>query len=317
MSQPLISIIIPTFNRASLIGETLQSILEQTYEDWECIIVDDGSTDNTNEVVEKYLRKDARFQYHHRPENKPKGANACRNYGFDLSSGNYINWFDSDDIMLQDKLRIQFDALAESDFNFSVCQTLVFEEDVYNLLGLRHKNIQSYNPLLDYIKHNIAFLTQAPLFKTKFLKDKDLRFNEELQAAQEWEFLCKVLYFSPIYHTENRPLVLIRKHTNSITYNDNSEYREWNYYLAREKFFYFLKTKDDFPSKSKILNYLQEYFKYYFRAILLKKKYKKIFRVFIKTIIPFNSFYENISFFAIVSTILLTGKGHYRFRKIL
>jgi glycosyltransferase involved in cell wall biosynthesis len=316
MNQPLISIIIPTFNRAYLISQTLDSILAQTYENWECIIVDDGSTDNTTEIVEKYLKKDLRFKYYVRPLKRKKGANSCRNYGFELSKGEYINWFDSDDIMLKDKLKIQYDALANNEFNFSVCQTLVFEGDVSNILGLRHQKIASDTPLLDYIKHEMTFLTPSPLFKTEFLKKSGLRFNESLHAAQEWEFISRLLYFSPIYHVEEKPLILIRKHINSITYNHNNEYREWNYYLAREKVFKFLKDKDYFDTKDKILNYLEDYFKNYFRSILLKKQKKKIGRVFFKTIIHFNTLYQNFKLFPILCIILLTGKG-YRYRNII
>jgi glycosyltransferase involved in cell wall biosynthesis len=316
MDQPLISIVIPTYNRGYLIGETLDSILSQTYKNWECIIIDDGSTDNTNVIVAEYLQKDRRFQYHHRPKDKPKGANACRNFGFELSSGEYINWFDSDDIMLSNKLRIQLDALENTDFNFSVCQTLVFEGDISNILGLRHQKIKSESPLFAFVKHDIAFLTQAPLFKVKFLKDLDLKFDEELHAAQEWEFICRLIYYSPNYHVEKIPLVLIRKHQNSITYNENYDFREWNYYLAREKVFNFLKHKGAFDSKNKILNYLEEYFKDYFRSILLKKQKRRIMRVFINTIVPFNVFYINIRLSLVLSIILLTGKG-YRYRKII
>lgn len=64
--KPLVSIIIPTHNREHLIGETLDSILAQTYTSWECIIVDDGSTDDKRKVTDEYIKKDNRFQYHHR-----------------------------------------------------------------------------------------------------------------------------------------------------------------------------------------------------------------------------------------------------------
>lgn len=83
--NPLVSIIIPTFNRAHLIGETLDSVLAQTYPNWECIVVDDGSTDNTDEVMAEYMARDARFQYHHRPEDRLPGGNAARNYGVEFS----------------------------------------------------------------------------------------------------------------------------------------------------------------------------------------------------------------------------------------
>ena len=88
----------PTFNRASIIGETINSILEQTYSNWECIIVDDNSEDNTSEILQPYL-KDKRIKLFIKPLGVQKGANASRNYAFNLASGEYIYWFDSDDII--------------------------------------------------------------------------------------------------------------------------------------------------------------------------------------------------------------------------
>ena len=92
MKEPLVSIIIPTYNRAHLIGETLGSVLAQTYQNWECIVVDDGSTDNTEAVLATFTAKDSRFQYDQRPKDRLAGGNAARNYGFELSKGEYINW---------------------------------------------------------------------------------------------------------------------------------------------------------------------------------------------------------------------------------
>src|SRR5690554_597358 len=96
---PLVSIIVPTYNRAHLIGETLDSVLAQTYANWECIVVDDGSTDGTEELLHAYIAKDVRFQYHKRPAEYIKGANSCRHIGFLEAKGKFVNWFDSDDIM--------------------------------------------------------------------------------------------------------------------------------------------------------------------------------------------------------------------------
>ena len=94
--NPTISIIIPTYNRAELLKGTLDSVMKQTYEQWECIIVDDGSSDNTKQVVENYINKDSRFKYYERPPSLNKGANACRNYGFKQSKGSFVKWFDSE-----------------------------------------------------------------------------------------------------------------------------------------------------------------------------------------------------------------------------
>ncbi|OOG62328.1 glycosyltransferase family 2 protein, partial [Flavobacterium sp. A45] len=99
--NPLVSIIIPTYNRAHIIGETLNSVLAQTYQNWECIIVDDRGSDNTSEILEKYTSKDSRINYLSRPETSPKGASACRNYGLSQSKGDYIIFLDSDDVLME------------------------------------------------------------------------------------------------------------------------------------------------------------------------------------------------------------------------
>ena len=148
MNIPLVSIIIPTYNRAHLLGETLESVLAQTYENWECLIIDDGSIDATDELMDFYCEKDSRIKYYHRPDIRQKGANACRNYGFEMCKGEFIQWFDSDDIIHADKLKIQVAALYNNNYNYSVCQTLVFSERITNILGLRHNKIISKNPFI-------------------------------------------------------------------------------------------------------------------------------------------------------------------------
>lgn len=90
-----LTIVIPTYNRAHLIGNTLQSVLNQSCDDFEVIIVDDGSTDNTAETVQPYLSGKVRY---HRIQNSERGA--ARNRGTELAKGTYVNWFDSDDEML-------------------------------------------------------------------------------------------------------------------------------------------------------------------------------------------------------------------------
>ncbi|MEX1190555.1 MAG: glycosyltransferase [Brumimicrobium sp.] len=98
MNDPLISIIIPVYNRVKLIQETIDSVLAQTYSNWECIVVDDDSTDNTWPVLKEYSRKDARIKIYKR-NRKPKGATSCRNIGAELSEGEYLMFWDSDDIL--------------------------------------------------------------------------------------------------------------------------------------------------------------------------------------------------------------------------
>jgi len=279
MQTPLVSIIIPTYNRAHLIGETLDSVLAQTYTNWECIVVDDGSTDNTDELLATYCVKDSRFQYHHRPANRPKGANACRNYGFELSKGAYVSWFDSDDLMHRDRLKIQISSLHNTNFNFSVCQAFVFIDSVKNVIGLRHEKIYSDNTFEEYLKHEIIWITSSAIWKRVFIQTMDYLFDEELQAAQEWEFHCRALFFSPNYHVIKKPLVYIRKHDASISYNNNNELRFLNNYNARDKIFKFLNNKN--IKNDYLINYIISYYKYF----LIRRYFLRSFNILITKIV--------------------------------
>lgn len=218
MSEPLVSIIIPTFNRADLILETLESIQNQTYQNWECIVVDDGSSDNTEEILGNLIEKDPRFKYFNRPDNREKGANACRNIGFEQSEGEFINWFDSDDLMLPEKLTSQIDRLQDSEHPFTVCQTNVFEGDTNNILGLRKEAIFSTDFFNDFITNKIKWLTQAPMLRRDFVVQNNLKFDETLSKAQERDFFVKVLDKVQSYDHDSRVYVLFRKHKNSISY---------------------------------------------------------------------------------------------------
>ena len=109
MIDPIVfSIVIPTYNRAHLRSSTIESVLSQTYTNFEVIIVDDGSTDNTEEVIQKFLSDKVRY---YKKSNGERAA--ARNFGTRLAKGDYINWFDSDDIMLPDHLKEAADALQK------------------------------------------------------------------------------------------------------------------------------------------------------------------------------------------------------------
>lgn len=214
MSDKLISIIIPAYNRALLIGETLNRVLNQSYSNWECLVIDDGSTDQTGQVVKEYVLKDNRFQYHIRPVNRKKGANACRNLGFELSKGDYIQWFDSDDLMHQDKLKLKAECLEKYDVDFVVCEGIEYKGTVENVIHYWNE-IQSETVLLDHIIGKVNFHTNGPLFKKDFLKNISL-FNENLQRKQEWEFYTRLLTRSTNYKPINVTLYYFRMHNNSI-----------------------------------------------------------------------------------------------------
>lgn len=315
--QPLVTVIIPTYNRAHLIGETLESILKQTYLNWECIVVDDGNDDYTEILLRTYVERDDRIIYYRRPESRPKGANACRNYGFELSKGKYINWFDDDDLMHEEKLETQVAALEASEYQLSVCQALMFKVSKSDTIGLRHEKIYSESSLYDFITQKMVFLTQAPFFRKDFLIKHRLRFDEHLQAAQEWEFISKVLYFAPRYHVSNRPLVYIRRHKENISQGMDYEKRKWHYFLARTKVYEFLKAKHTYPNKEQTELFLEHYLKTYFRELLFSGQYIKIGQVYKDVIRPMYGYLSRVKIVLFIYFVKLTGKGYsYRIKII-
>ncbi|WP_167342345.1 glycosyltransferase family 2 protein [Nonlabens sp. SY33080] len=211
----LVTIIIPTFNRAHTINRTLNSIFKQSHTNWECIVIDDGSTDDTLKIVEEQVRKDSRVKLFQRPQNRPKGANACRNLGLENAHGDYINFLDSDDTLHPDKLSIQIDAIKNTPYQFSVCQTMLIDDDSGHELGLRSSLVKAAHPIDDYITFRSFWTVHPPLYKSAFIQQ--YRFDESLQQSQEYEFTIRILSGQPVYHTTELVLAYLHIHANRMS----------------------------------------------------------------------------------------------------
>src|SRR5215471_9220074 len=118
-AAPLVSVVIPTYNRADYIGETIESVLQQTYSNIEIIVIDDGSTDNTAQVVERF---ESRVRYV-RQENAERGAS--RNHGLRLAQGEFISFLDSDDLWMPSKAAAAVSLLQENPAIGLVCTDAV------------------------------------------------------------------------------------------------------------------------------------------------------------------------------------------------
>lgn|GEM_PF-1301282 len=133
--RPLVSILTPSFNREDLVAETLDSVLAQTWPHWEMLVVDDGSTDGTRDVVAAYAARDSRVKLFDRTW-QPKGACACRNEGVSMCDGDYVMFLDTDDIIEPFCLENRVKAMeAEPDLDFAIFPGLMFA-DTPNDLGL-------------------------------------------------------------------------------------------------------------------------------------------------------------------------------------
>ena len=265
----LISIIIPTYNRAHLISETLDSILAQTYLNWECIVVDDGSTDTTADVMREYIKKNSRFQYHQRPDNKKKGPNSCRNFGFELSKGECIKWFDSDDVMLPYLLEKQVLSFAKN-VEMSVCKLSYF--DFEKKISIRENIIFSNNLIADYLIGNVTFYISGPLWKRSFLEKQNQLFDESLTNLDDWDFNLQMLYQKPNITYVNEVLILYRIHGNSLSQEiGKCNFKEvQSEFEARRKHLLFLMFKKNI-SLEIFKKFIVSRNKYFLREALLAK----------------------------------------------
>ncbi|WP_055445284.1 glycosyltransferase family 2 protein [Lacinutrix himadriensis] len=208
--QPLVSILIPTFNRADLLSETLNSVFAQTYTNWECIVVDDGSTDATAGLLASYIAKDSRFKYYKRPDTYLPGGNGARNYGFALSKGEFIQWFDDDDVMLPDFLNFKIASFNDT-LEMVICSGSYVDENLSNPKNIDLR-LQTFL-YKDYVLWQFRVLTPSILFRKTFLEGK-LLFTDKIIRGQETELFSRLFFklTSVHYKILNVPLFLYRQH---------------------------------------------------------------------------------------------------------
>ena len=207
-----------TYNRANFILESLEAIREQSFLDWECYIIDDGSTDNSAKVIEPILKNDHRFKYLTRTANYKKGLPGCRNYGLDIANGEFIVFMDDDDIPHPDLLKFCLQALKEYSVDFCRYERSVFHEKPPKKFN-RKLNFEisklGENLLEDMIIGKTPFNSCQILWKK--ICFKDIRFNENLMFAEEWECYTRILLKKAKGVSIKKTLFFARKHAHSNT----------------------------------------------------------------------------------------------------
>ncbi|RED19584.1 hypothetical protein BD847_3871 [Flavobacterium cutihirudinis] len=216
MKKFVVSIIVPCYNQGQYLSRALESVLNQSFKHWECIIINDGSSDDTEEIAKEWLEKDVRFKYISQAN---RGLSNARNVGINNSTGNYIQFLDADDCLNPEKLRKSFLEIKDQLIhNIIITDFKMFKENTHDELSsyceLSQKNL-SYNEILygwDF-KFNIPIhcgLFSASLFQ-------NFRFPEILKAKEDW--IMWLTFFqkdiSPVFVDEI--LVYYRLHDKSMT----------------------------------------------------------------------------------------------------
>lgn len=190
---PLVSVIIPCYNQAQYLPDAISSVINQTYQNFECIIINDGSTDNTEEISLGWCNKDARFRY---LQQENGGLSSARNAGLKVAAGEYIQFLDSDDLLKKGKLCQQLSFLSENqDVDIVYSESVYFLNDNPNktsvfgrnglvpTINLDKNNIDQIYPLL---WRNVTTICST-LYRRSVFKLVPW-FDLNLSSLEDWDF---------------------------------------------------------------------------------------------------------------------------------
>lgn len=224
MIEPLISVIMPAYNAQKYIAESIESVTAQTWQNWELIIADDGSTDDTAAIIKKYCIKDLRIKYTYLANSGPGPA---KNAAIAKSEGVYVAFLDSDDLWVTDKLRQSYQAIQTGDHTliFTNCYVFHDEKDITKLhtIGVEDKTYIGVNGVKQFIKRN-----RIPNLTVLAKKEAILATGgfSGIRVAEDYELWLKMLVKGYSFKSLSAPLSSYRVHHESITAIDRHAYLE-------------------------------------------------------------------------------------------
>jgi glycosyltransferase involved in cell wall biosynthesis len=225
----VISVIIPCYNYGHLIADTLQSIISQTYGDWEIIVVDDGSTDNTADVVREYVGRDKRISFH---QQQNAGPSAARNKALQIAKGDFIQFLDADDLLERKKFEVQLQLFRENPHAGIVYGSVRYFTkdpcDPADRLFTYWGSDKEWMPKLTgpgleilpaTLKGNIAHISSL-MFRKQVVEQAGA-WDVNKRAAEDYLFLLRCAmnnaYF--FYHDTPETYSLVRWHPNNVSRN--------------------------------------------------------------------------------------------------
>ena len=221
MKNPLVSIVIPVYNQEKYLQETLDSVIYQRFDNWECILVNDGSTDHSLKIILEYVSIDTRFTY---IDSANKGVSNARNLGMQRIKGDYVLFLDGDDLIDPEKLQLaifNFEKDKYLDIVFNT--TNYFKNTIENTLyAIKIDGTYlNFNDLLLYWAERIIIPIHSAIIK-KSLFD-EITFNCNLTAQEDWLVWLRLFQKNPKVIVLDEVLSYYRKHNQSRTQNKSLE----------------------------------------------------------------------------------------------
>jgi len=222
----MISVIIPTYNRAKIVREAVESVLPQTYRNFEIIVVDDGSTDDTYEVLENYIRE-KKIVYHYQ---KNSGVACARNQGIKLSQGDYIAFLDSDDLWVPNKLERQM-KLFEKNVDSGVVYSWAFSRAANGNIKISRPSYKGY--LFERLLLGNLIPNVTVVFKKRIV-EKIGFFDERLKRSEDWDFWLRA---SEHFHFDFVPEILVEVRSFGDTITKKAELLDQTFLVVLDKVF--------------------------------------------------------------------------------
>ncbi len=250
-STPEISVIIPFYNVEKFMTASLDSLKNQTFKNFEAICVNDGSTDKTKEILEKYTSEDSRFKVINQNN---QGVSAARNTALNAATGNYLVFFDPDDILHPDFLEVMLNCIKQNDSNIAFCNFSRIKEDesitAFNKVSYPLQCTIVKTPFENFITHK--FPTPCPSLCDKIYKKEifqNLRFQTNVKVAEDFIMMHSLLYQASNITFLNETLIFYRVRRGSLTH---SQFHEDSIYNGINTVRYLINLFDDKPLPDKI-----------------------------------------------------------------
>ena len=245
----MISVIMPLYNNEKYVAEAIQSVINQSYTDWELIIINDASTDNSQQIAENISKTDTRISLINLKENK--GVSYARNLGIKKSKGEYISFLDSDDLWDENFLKSLYTLLKNTNASFVASNFNIFyNSNLKNMSVTTNINLlNDFNSLILERKHryelNFLYHISGVLINKKLLTKYNIYFPQDQRLFEDLLFLSKLLCITNLI-IEKKPLIYYRQHPESVTHKKytTEDFGQELIYLNRLKDFAIKHNKD-------------------------------------------------------------------------
>lgn len=226
-NRPLVSIIMPAYNSGKIIKESIQSVINQTYSNWELLIINDGSTDDTLSKISDFST-DGRL---HVISQLNSGVSASRNKGIEQAKGEYLAFLDSDDIWSANKLMLQIEyMLLNPDIGLVYTGNFIFNSVISD--GSINSYKEPFKIEDDYHRLIISDFIVTSTVVVRIMEINKLYFDTDLTGTEDWDLWIRISKFTKIGYIKE-PLVYYREHSEGISKNYIKQYH--NDYLVRQK----------------------------------------------------------------------------------